>query len=155
MYRCKTCKCQFAPHESVKKSTEFCSPACRDAWSAYRKRLKGYEERKKAFEEGRTAKKPNRPKDLRIPTPEERAESRKVALELRAQRKERKEAMRLRGEMPVSEEGAGTSYHRIYHRVCHICGRPSNNYWCPECWKQRRRKYHITDISAWGHDNDI
>lgn len=32
-------------------------------------------------------------------------------------------------------------------RVCHDCGKPTNNYRCPDCWDQRRRTADCDDVS--------
>lgn len=31
-------------------------------------------------------------------------------------------------------------------RTCHDCGRPTNNYRCPDCWKAFRERYGISAI---------
>lgn len=158
LYRCKTCRSLFAPDESVRMSREFCSPACRDEWSAYRKRLKGFDERMRKYLDGRQEKRPSRPKDLRIPDLEERLRSR--VEELRRIEEEVNAPPAPRGrprkDGPATVVYENGSYRKVYSRKCHECGRPCNNYWCTDCWRKRKKKYHITENNAWagGADDD-
>lgn len=155
--KCRTCNDEFEPDASTGFSENYCSPACKKAWERYDHRLRDFDTRMRKWLDGKQAKRPSPVHGLYVPTDEEKEESRLRQLEKLEKRALSRGAVvttddRIASSLGVPEK-CGRSWRRQYSRVCHGCGRPCNNYWCSSCWAERRRKYHITDTSAWRDDD--
>lgn len=139
---CRVCGTEFFPSDGA--DDIYCSPACRHAQYLYDRRTEAFYRAMREYDEGKRPSRPVRPTPLRVPSAEERAASKGWA----------RNKTKARSSEPSHHDMRYVSYKRMYTRTCHTCGRPCSNYWCSDCWRDRRRKYGITDASAWGADEE-